>query len=313
MVKRTKSEKDAAARRKARRDRLTKPSISRAVAEKFGVIADEATEDTINEAIEELKAYRGPDRAYRQANEYYYGALAKVYKIWIQSLSWPAPVRQRFYLGLNEPEAANGDEPARRTSRGTDLHILLRYMISYSGDARAEQRLRTRDAGALRQASRLELTPDAFVHRSASGIAGLDALYRADISARREEEGLKAIKPITPRAVSLKGISGVIAKAEDSVAEKAPKFLLRSLSGWRWRWSKVLRRKLQSARFHGREVILRVYVDDRGKTLTIRDCHQITGTTFKDEAWSGIMEGVGARLVEKGLKRPKKVDATKTS
>lgn len=304
MVKRTKSEKDAAARRKARRDRLTKPSISRAVAEKFGVIADEATEDTINEAIEELKAYRGPDRAYRQANEYYYGALAKVYKIWIQSLSWPAPVRQRFYLGLNEPEAANGDEPARRTSRGTDLHILLRYMISYSGDARAEQRLRTRDAGALRQASRLAITPDAFVHRSASGVAGLDALYRADISARREEEGLKPIKPVTPRAVARNGVSGAIEKTGERVVEKAPELLLRSLSGWRWRWSKALSRKLKSAKFHGREVILRVYVDDQGKTLTIRDSYQITDATIADEAWLKAMEGIGARLIEKGRRRP---------
>lgn len=305
MVKRTKSEKDEAARRKARRDRLTKPSISRAVAEKFGVIANEATEDAINEAIEELKAYRGPDRAYRQANEYYYGALAKVYQIWIRSLTWPAPVRQRFYLGLNEPEAANGDEPARRTSRGTDLHILLRYMISYSGDARAEQRLRTRDAGALRQALRLAITPDAFVHRSASGVAGLDALYRADISARREEEGLKPIKQVTPRAASGKSVSGVTAIAEGSIVEKARELVPRSLGGWKWRWSTALRRKVQSARFHGREVILRVYVDDQGKTLTIRDSYQITDATIADEAWLKAMEGIGARLIEKGRRRPK--------
>lgn len=182
MPKLTPEKRRKLQRRAQQQARLLSSTVPPGLAEALDIKSD-VSEDAISLIVDEVARFNEANAAIRGSHRYYYAALAKVYDVWLRISPWPAEKRKQFFYQLNGGSS-------KITRRGGDLHILLRAMIHHSGDARAEQRLRTRDAGALREVSRLQLSPEELKRRFDQGVAGLDQLYRDDVKNRRANKAV---------------------------------------------------------------------------------------------------------------------------
>jgi len=269
------------ARTAARNARLATPSLPPSVKEAFA--DDQVGGETVATVVQELAAFRGPDAAFRQSNAYYYSALAKVYDVWRRVSLWPTPARQELLEEFNRANQADGEGGGRRkTTRGSDLHILLRFLIPHGGDSRAEQRLRSRDASALRQAARCGWTPADFADRAKNGQVGLDQLARDDSAARKLEDApiVKSEERDPERRQSV--IREV--QPEPAVKRRYKRVIPKSLS-----------QKIQAGHFEGRDLFVRLRFEN-GEVKPM-DVHQPSSKTVVDEAWSTAMAYVDARVV----------------
>lgn len=170
-------------RSEQRAARLGRSTLPSSVRETLASCLETPSEEGVSDAYAELVTYRGPNAAYRESNRYYYAALAKVYEVWCRIEAWPQEARRDLLVMLDQANRKAGT--SRRAPGSGDLHVLLRFLIHYKSDQKAEQRLRSRDAAALRQAARNEWTSEQFLSRAKSGAVGLDRLHRDDVKARR--------------------------------------------------------------------------------------------------------------------------------
>lgn len=178
----------AKAKRQARRSeqravRLSQSTLPSSVRETLTSCLELPSEEGVHDVFAELATYRGPNAAYRESNRYYYAALAKVYEVWRRIEAWPVEARRMLLVMLDQANRSAGT--SKRAPGAGDLHVLLRFLIHYKSDPKAEQRMRSRDAAALRQAARYEWTPEQFLARAKSGAVGLDRLHREDVKARK--------------------------------------------------------------------------------------------------------------------------------
>ncbi|MEG2497723.1 hypothetical protein [Brevundimonas sp.] len=142
-----------------------------------------SNEEEVNNAYVELVTYRDPSAAYRESNRYYYAALAKVYEVWMRIEEWPQKARGDLLVRLDEENRHAG--AFKRAPKADGLHVLLRFLIHHRSDDKTEQKLRSRDAAALRQVARMGLSPHDFLQKAKSGAVSLDRLHREDVEARR--------------------------------------------------------------------------------------------------------------------------------
>jgi hypothetical protein len=172
-------------RSEQRAARLSRSTLPSSVRETLASCSETPSEEAVSNLYAALVTYRGPNAAYRESNRYYYAALAKVYEVWRRIETWPQEARRDLLVMLDQANRSAGT--SRRAPGGGDLHVLLRFLIHYKSDQKTEQKLRSRDAAALRQVSRLGWSPEHFLSRAKSGAVGLDRLHRDDVKARRLE------------------------------------------------------------------------------------------------------------------------------
>lgn len=180
--------------------RLSQSTLPSSVRKTLTLSSESLSEEGVSDVFQGLVTYRGPNAAYRESNRYYYAALAKVYEVWCRIEAWPLEARRNLLVMLDEANRSAGT--SRRAPGGGDLHVLLRFLIHYKSDQKTEQKLRSRDAGALRQAARNEWTPEQFLARAKSGAVGLDRLHREDVKARRLARQPAAGVPEAPIAAT---------------------------------------------------------------------------------------------------------------
>lgn len=188
------SKRDVAASRakRAKRDkkhqRLLKADPSTDVVARLREArSSDVTHEDITNLVVDLAAYSAANSAMRRSTDYRYLALEKAYEVWMEISAWEPRTRAAFYEQLDS---------GAKITRGSGLHLLLRFLITYPDDARANNQAVSRDVGVLRHAARLRWQTSEV----ASGLkreGGLLEMYKADIAARKAERGAKA--PKTPR------------------------------------------------------------------------------------------------------------------
>jgi len=317
--------------RKARlSERLQLPVMTRAKLERLKSVRRQPK--TIDELEIELAQFKGASEAVRRSHRYYVLALHKVYETWIDLLDIADVQRDVLISNLNHKNP-------EKTKRGDALHVLLRTLIDY-GIARREELTKaayekvrqaawsriSRDAAVLRYAERIDLQADQFVDYVAETPGGLEQMAREEAAARRSdkvsttesEEGLEGrpktkVKPsdtedvsadaqVQPRAYvpgpieapELKGSSNQASREVDDHPTNTPK----------WRYGKALKGRMLAPTLANREVILRVFIGADGRR-TVRDAYQPSTAVIDDDEFARHMEGIEARLIAKGLRRPK--------
>lgn len=261
---------------------------------------------TIAELAGELESFRAVSDAMRRSDRYYFSALSKVYGVWADLLVIDIGHRNEMIAKLNERNA-------ERTKRGDALHVLLRALIDYrvldvadipsDEAARARQATWTRlsrDASVLRFAEREEVPVDDFVAFVKARPGGLEGMAREEARARRAAAGAPTVRAKILAKSPAESPSSP--PSPSSVALETGKTQPDSKRGWRL--GATLRKTLASGMFADRELIVRVYVGADGRR-TVRDVYQSSKPAIDDAQWVRDMEGLGARLVGKGLKRPK--------
>lgn len=280
----------------ARLDRLARPSLPKSIGGLLTEGAETADESMVKAVFSDLLNYGDPNRSYRAANQHYYAALGKVYAVWLRIGRWPEKWRRDLLAQIDSQNRSQSPEGKGRTSRGTDLHVLLRLLIRHEGGARAEQRLRTRDVGALRQAARLGWSPAELAEGFAKGNAGLYSLYLDDIAARKAErlaniDPVEAGAPKVPRSAQTAAAdTPTPAKLDDS---------------YRLKWGAKLKKIIRGKVVTGREIVVRIRVDSYDRRLDVIDAWQGTAPKIDDSAWQMAMDALGTRPLGGGRKRPK--------
>lgn len=288
MPKLTPEVRDQLAKDKARLERLARPTLPRTVGGRLTAGAEAADEATVDQVFNDLLKFKAPSESYRVANRHYYAALGKVYAVWLRIGQWPESARRELLSKIDD-ENRHVAGAKGRTSRGSDLHILLRFLIRHEGDERAEQRLRTRDVGALRQAARLGWTAAELAKGSRRGNGGLYRLYLDDIEARKAERTAGG----DPKPTS--SSNGPPPGTEPN-GSPTPE----TNNRYRVRWGRALRKILAAKTVDGREIVIRARVDSYARHVAIIDAYQASGPTIDDAAWGMAMEGLEARLLARG-------------
>lgn len=260
---------------------------------------------TITELADELEGFRAVSDAVRRSDRYYFSALSKVYGVWMDLMEIDPKHRNELIVRLNQKNE-------EKTKRGDALHVLLRSLIDYrvldvtemsTDEARKARQAAwtrlSRDASVLRFAEREEIQVDDFVTFAKERPGGLEAMARAEASSKRASTVSDVSRQLTQKKVST--------DAEAARSQPLGRAGLPKTASDRkptWGLGSGLRKKLATGMFAGRELIFRVYVDENGRR-TVRDVYQSSARLIEDGRWAGDMEGLGARLVGLGLKRPK--------
>jgi hypothetical protein len=260
---------------------------------------------TIVELADELATFKAVSDAVRRSDRYYFSALAKVYGVWADLLMVDDAHRNEMIVKLN-------NRNKEKTKRGDAIHVLLRALIDYrvkdakgisrEEAARARQATWTRlsrDASVLRFAEREEVPVDDFVDFVKARPGGLEGMARDEARARRASASTATARP----KLQTKSLTKPL-PARPLTPDSAEPSGDSSGGKGRWRLGPALRKKLATGMFAGRELIVRVYVGSDGRR-TVRDVYQSSNPAIDDAQWVRDMEGLGARLVGKGPKRPK--------
>lgn len=256
------------ARRNAKIKRLlSRPTLPREMAKAVKEVAVAPSAMSVSDVLAELASYRGPNAAYRKSNRYYYQALGKVYEIWLRISGWDEDARKMLLFELDTANRAEAG--GRGTSRGGDLHVLLRYLIHHNGDVKEEQRLRSRDAGALRQAARLKWSAERFVQQAKDGAVGLDRLHRADIKARRSEKKVEVFEESEAPVVCEVDL-------RDAHFENGADFLDGTSRGARIVWKGLGKEELLGAVKGAHDVVILGRLDPHGQKIILRRAY-LTG------------------------------------
>lgn len=142
--------------------------------------SSDVTLEGLHDLVVELATYSEANSAMRRSRRYHYLALEKAYEVWMEISAWEPYLRTAFYEQLDS---------SKKTSRGNGLHILLRFLIDYSDDPKANNKAVTRDVGALRHAARLGWPASEIASGFKRKGCGLLEMYKADIEARQAERG----------------------------------------------------------------------------------------------------------------------------
>jgi len=255
---------------------------------------------TIAELVDELETFSAVGDAIKRSHRYYVAALHKAYEAWIDLLDVNEQQRNEVIKHLD----MRNTQP---TKRGDAIHVLLRALIDYEAadpnhsrdeakKARQSAAARlSRDAAVLAHAQRNDVKIDEFVAMVRSTAGGLDQIAKSEAKARRAERGVEsrmaARRPVDEPSVQL----GPPVRERPQPAEPQRP---------RWKVGRALRRKLASRTLVNRELLVRVFVAEDGSRV-VRDVYQPTTRVFDDDAFAKDMEGIEARLVGHGHKRPR--------
>lgn len=277
---------------------------------------------TIGELVVEIETFGAASEAVRRSHKYYTSALKKVYEVWVELLILADVQRDALIATLNERNP-------QVTKRGSALHVLLRSLIDYcvadpavtSDEAKrmrqaAAVRL-SRDVAVLHHAQRLDVGVDDFAAFVAQMPGGLDQIAKSEAQARKAERAERAgsapssserkecAGPAEPkRPTSSRAIRSESSSPASSLREPEGGDASLKKARSRWKLGKALRRKLSSPTLENREVIVRVFIGGDGQRV-VRDAYQLSKPYISDDEFQRRMEGIEARLVGKGRKRPK--------
>jgi hypothetical protein len=189
--------------RRKLRDQLALPVLNPRLVQRLGGAQRTRSLDALEQ---EVLVFNGVDDAMKRSHRYYRRALAKVYEVWLELLTWPESDRFELLQRLN-------DATEQKTKKGDGLHVLLRALIDYGGssdESLAKEDLRKvnqaavrrvgRDAAALRCAARSGVAAGGFAEFVDSYPGGLVRMERDEAQARKADGG----RPATARRPRLK-------------------------------------------------------------------------------------------------------------